>query len=133
MFSVEKKGPNLLHIEIGGKITAAEMADGLDTLLPLTKEMTKGRMLMLYRDIEFPEAGAILEEMKRLPQLFGVLGKVEKVALVSNQKWIRDMAELEGMVLPGTTLRSFEFVDRAKAEAFLGAEGDPDEAENFPV
>ena len=84
-----------------------------------------------------PEAGAILEEMKRLPQLFGVIGKVKKVALVSNQKWIRDMAELEGKILPGTTIRSFEFKDRAQAEAYLERADTPDssddDTENFPV
>ena len=135
MFTVETLGPDLLQIEIGGKITAEEMSTGLDTLLPLTKEMSDGRMLAIYHDIEFPEAGAILEEMKRLPQLFGVIGKVKKVALVSNQKWIRDMAELEGKVLPGTTIRCFKFNDRAKAEAYLDMSDTSadDDSENFPV
>ncbi|SFR44257.1 STAS/SEC14 domain-containing protein [Litoreibacter janthinus] len=137
MFTVEKTGKNLIQIEIGGKITAEEMAAGLDALLPLTKQMEDGRMLAIYHDIEFPEAGAILEEMKRLPQLFGVIGKVKKVALVSNQKWIRDMAVLEGKILPGTTIRSFEFKDRAQAEAYVGSEGatndEGDDFENFPV
>ena len=137
MFTVETLGPDLLQIEIGGKITAEEMSSGLDTLLPLTSGMNDGRMLAIYHDIEFPEAGAILEEMKRLPQLFGVIGKVKKVALVSNQKWIRDMAELEGKILPGTTIRSFEFKDRAQAEAYLEMSDTPDssddDTENFPV
>jgi len=139
MFKVEALAPDLIQIEIGGKITSLEMSVGLDTLLPLTKNMNDGRMLAIYHDIEFPEAGAILEEMKRLPQLFGVIGKVKKVALVSNQKWIRDMAELEGKILPGTTIRSFEFNDRAKAEAYLdmtenaGADADSNDSENFPV
>ncbi|WP_394198333.1 SpoIIAA family protein [Litoreibacter albidus] len=137
MFTVTPVSPDLVQIEIGGKITAEEMSSGLDALLPLTKSMTDGRMLALYHDIEFPEAGAILEEMKRLPQLFSVIGKVKKVAIVSDQKWIRDMAELEGKVLPGTSIRSFEFKDRAHADAYLGTvdsdADDDDDAENFPV
>ncbi|RLJ58999.1 SpoIIAA-like protein [Litoreibacter meonggei] len=137
MFTVETLAPDLLKVEIGGKITAEEMSSGLDTLLPLTSAMADGRMLALYHDIEFPEAGAILEEMKRLPQLFGVIGKVKKVALVSDQKWIRDMAMLEGKIIPGMTIRSFEFKDRAQAEAYLdmadASDGDDDDTENFPV
>ncbi|WP_281859868.1 STAS/SEC14 domain-containing protein [Litoreibacter halocynthiae] len=137
MFTVETLAPDLLKIEIGGKITAEEMSSGLDTLLPLTSAMADGRMLALYHDIEFPEAGAILEEMKRLPQLFGVIGKVKKVALVSDQKWIRDMAMLEGKIIPGMTIRSFEFKDRAQAEAYLNmadaTASDEDDTENFPV
>ena len=137
MFTVENIAPDLVQIEIGGKITSEEMSTGLDTLLPLTNAMTDGRMLGLYYDIEFPEAGAIMEEMKRLPQLFGVIGKLKKVAIVSDQKWIRDMAELEGKILPGTTIRSFEFKDRAQAEAYLKMAGtsddDEDDTENFPV
>ncbi|TDT77265.1 SpoIIAA-like protein [Litoreibacter halocynthiae] len=137
MFTVETLAPDLLKIEIGGKITAEEMSSGLDTLLPLTSAMADGRMLALYHDIEFPEAGAILEEMKRLPQLFAVIGKVKKVALVSDQKWIRDMAMLEGKIIPGMTIRSFEFKDRAQAEAYLDmadtSASDDDDTENFPV
>lgn len=138
MFTVEKADKDLLHIEIGGKITAEEMAVGLDTLLPMAKEMAHGRMLAIYHDIELPEAGAIVEEMKRLPQLLQVISHVEIVALVSNQKWIRDMAELESKILPGTTIRSFETKDRALAEAYLktglqGSDDEDDDFENFPV
>lgn len=135
MFTVEKAHEDLLHIEISGKVTADEMVKGLDTLLPLTAEMEDGRMLALYHDIELPEAGAIFEEMKRLPQLFGVIGRVKKVAVLSDQKWIRDMAELEGMVLPGTTIRGFEVNERARAEAYLAFQADEedDDDENFPV
>lgn len=139
MFTVEKTGKDLLQIEIGGKITAEEMATGLDTLLPMAKDMAHGRMLAIYHDIEFPEAGAIVEEMKRLPQLFQVISHVEKVALVSDQKWVRDMAELESKVLPGTTIRSFASKDRAQAEAYLATKpqtedvDDDDDFENFPV
>lgn len=139
MFKVEKKSADLIEIEIGGKITADEMSKGLDTLLPMTEQMKNGRMLALYHDIEFPEAGAILEEMKRLPQLFGMLGKVTKVALVSDQKWIRDIAELEGTILPGMSVRSFTSDERAQAEAFLKLEPAVDEIDDdggddsFPV
>jgi len=134
MFTVKTLAPDLVKVEIGGKVTADEMSAGLDTLLPLTQKMTNGRMLALYHDIEFPEAGAILEEMKRLPQLFGMIGKVKNVALVSDQKWIRDMAMLEGTVMPGMKIRSYEFKDHAQAETYLGMDdGDDNDIENFPV
>ncbi|WP_298261622.1 STAS/SEC14 domain-containing protein [uncultured Litoreibacter sp.] len=134
MFKVETMAPNLLKVEISGKITASQMSDGLDSLFPLTNKMSDGRLLAIYHDVEFPEAGAILEEMKRLPQLFGVIGKIGKVALVSNQKWIRDIAMLEGKLIPNMTIRSFEFKDRSKAEAYLDIGNDEeDDFENFPV
>lgn len=134
MFTVETLAPDLLQIEIGGKITADEMSAGLDSLLPLTDKMSNGRILALYHDIELPEAGAIMEEMKRLPQLFGIIGKVKSVALVSDQKWVRDMAMLEGKIIPGMKISCFEFKDRAKAEAYLNMkEDDDDEFDNFPV
>lgn len=132
MFNVEKTAPDMVQIEISGKLSADQMAQGLDALLPITKDMEDGKMLALYHDIEMPEMGAIFEEMKRLPQLFGVIGKVKKVAVLSDQKWIRDMAQLEGMVMPGTTIRGFEISDTTGANAFL-ADIDEDMDENFPV
>lgn len=136
MFTVEKTAPDRIFVEVGGKITADEMSEGLDAMLPMLREMEDAGMLMIYHDIGLPEVGAVMEELKRLPQMFGVMGRVNKVALISSQKWVRDMAELEGLVLPGTTIRGFSPEARPAAEAFLG-NGDDEDAEgdfeNFPV
>ncbi|PTX55380.1 SpoIIAA-like protein [Litoreibacter ponti] len=135
MFTVEKAGAALIHVEIGGRITAEEMSQGLDTLLPMIAGMQDAAMRMVYHDVGLPELGAVMEEMKRLPQLFGALGHVKRVAVLSDAKWIRDMAELEGMVLPGTTIRGFPTGETASAEQFLSGEplDDPMDDENFPV
>lgn len=139
MFTATKTSDRLLEIEIGGKITADEMKGGLDQLIDMLKASAKSNMLAIYHEIEMPEGGAIIEELKRLPEMFGLISHIDRVALVSPQKWVRDMAELEGKVLPGVTIRSFTPDQRAAAEAFVTpdtpseADRDIDMGENFPV
>jgi len=147
MFTVHPPKSNLVIAEIGGKITRDEMSAGLDALTAQVNDIARANMLCVYDDIDMPEIGALTEELKRLPQLFAMISHLDKVAVVSDQKWVRDMAELEGMVIPGIRLRSFPQAARAEAEQWLGTDdGDGDgaagggttgdgmkDSENYPV
>lgn len=134
MFNVEKSDNSKVIVEIGGHISAREMSDGIDELTELIADMPKAHVMTIYNDIDMPETGALFEEFKRLPQMLGMIGHLERVAVVSDQRWIRDMASLEGLMLPTVDVRGFAHSARAQADAFLdGTIEDIDDDENFPV
>ena len=137
MFTTHQTNPNLIEARVGGKITSIEMGTGIDALAAMARDMEDGSILMIYDDFDMPEAGAIVEELKRLPQLFEMISHVSKIAILSDQAWVRKAAEFEGMIIPGVTIRGYPIAERAQAEAFLSGEqlvdDDNDFGDNMPV
>ena len=51
--------------------------------------------------------------------LLASIRKIGKVAVISDQAWLRTAAEVEGKLIPGLKIESFEPSERANAEAWL--------------
>jgi hypothetical protein len=111
------------------------MRTSLDQLVAEAASITNGKILYKISDFEMPTLGAIAVEFSQMPQLFGLLGKFDRCAVVSDAAWIRKAAEIEGMVFPSLSIKSFSVAQTEDAEIWL--EGDIAECEedfdNFPV
>lgn len=119
MLTITKPEPNRVDIDLSGKISSDEMAKGLDELLELSQDVNNGVMLYTITSFAFPDFGAIAVEMARLPKLFSLLGRFDRCAVLSDAAWLRTAAEVEGALLPGLEIKSFDLTDREKAEAWL--------------
>lgn len=122
MLSITKVARDRLDIELKGTLDSAAMAAGLDDLIAKAEGVTNGRMLYRIPEFAMPTAGALVVELQRLPKLFGLLGKFRRCAVVSDAAWIRTAAEIEGAVIPGLAIKSFELDQTEAAEVWL-AEG----------
>ncbi|WP_333713965.1 STAS/SEC14 domain-containing protein [Yoonia sp.] len=76
---------------------------------------------MLYRITSFamPSLGAIGVEMARLPKLFGLLGKYDRCAVLTDIPWLRTAAEMEGALIPGLEIKAFALDAVDDAESWL--------------
>ena len=121
MLTITKPQPNRVDIDLSGKISSEEMAKGLDELLNLSQDVNNGTMLYTITSFAFPDLGAIMVEMGRLPKLFGLLARFDRCAVLSDVAWLRAAAEVEGAVLPGFDIKAFDLTERDAAEAWLKA------------
>ena len=121
MLTITKPQPNRVDIDLSGKISSEEMAKGLDELLDLSQDVNNGTMLYTITSFAFPDLGAIVVEMGRLPKLFGLLARFDRCAVLSDVAWLRAAAEVEGAVLPGFDIKAFDLTERDAAEAWLKA------------
>lgn len=119
MLKITKPSANRVDIELSGKIDSEEMARGLDDLLEKSQDVNSGTMLYRIVSFAFPDMGAIAVEMARLPKLFGLLGRFDRCAVLSDAAWIRTAAEIEGALFPGIDIKAFDLDDDAAAEAWL--------------
>ena len=119
MLKITKPSANRVDIELSGKIDSEEMARGLDDLLEKSQDVNSGIMLYHIVSFAFPDMGAIAVEMARLPKLFGLLGRFDRCAVLSDAAWIRTAAEIEGALFPGIDIKAFDLDDDAAAEAWL--------------
>ena len=138
MLNVSKPSANRLDIELSGALDAEQMQVSLDQLIEEAEGITHGKMLYRIFDFEMPTLGAMAVEIYRMPKLFGLIGKFDKCAVLSDAAWIRTAAEIEGAVFPSLAIKSFGLAEAGSAEAWLSdgsadQANDNDEFENFPV
>lgn len=119
MLTITKPEENRVDIDLSGKISSDEMAKGLDDLLEQSQDVNNGKMLYTIRSFAFPDLGAIVVEMTRLPKLFGLLGRFDRCAVLSDASWLRTAAEIEGAMIPGFDIKAFDLTERDAAEGWL--------------
>lgn len=123
MFTIEKPSDNRINIDLSGSLDAETMASALDDLLAKSKDIENGKMRYRITEFALPSFAAIGVEFRRMPQLFGLLGKFDRCAVLSDAAWLRTAAEIEGALFPGIRISSFELEDVEAAETWLNAEG----------
>ena len=119
MLTITKPEANRIDIELSGRVSSEEMAQGLDDLLEKSQDVNAGVMLYRISSFAFPDLAAIAVEMARLPKLFGLLGRFDRCAVLSDAAWIRTTAEVEGALFPGIDIKGFDLGDEQTAEAWL--------------
>lgn len=120
MFDINKKSDNRVDITISGKVDREMMKTGVDDLIEKSESVKSGSMLYTFTDFQMPSWDAFGVEFTRIPKLFGLLSKYERIAVVSDAAWIRTGAEIEGALIPGVQIKSFELSEKADAEKWLG-------------
>jgi hypothetical protein len=122
MFKVTKRGDNRLDIELSGRLDSDEMKTALDDLIDQSDAIENGKMLYDIIDFNMPSMNAIAIELSRMPELFGLIKKYSKVAVLSDTNWIKKASELEGMLIPGLDIKAFDREQREQAEKWLESE-----------
>ena len=122
MLKITKPSDNRVDLELSGTLDAEAMRDALSELIEKSEGVSSGKMLYTISGFAFPTLGAIGVEMGYLPKLFGLLGKFDKCAVMSDAAWIRTAAELEGRMFPGIDIKAFGMEDGDAAEAWLAQE-----------
>lgn len=121
MINVGKNPNGYIELDISGKIGPKEMQTGMEAFLAAVKDEEKIDCLYRIKDVEIPPLSAIAVELSYFPLLLGVLKKLDRVAAVANQGWVRTAARIESAVIPGLVIKTFEPHEEAQAIEWLAA------------
>ncbi|BDS06412.1 hypothetical protein NT6N_14520 [Oceaniferula spumae] len=119
MFKTTLTAPHRIDIELDGKIEKEEMRSILTELLAKTGHIENGLMLYRIKNLKFPSIGALAVEFSMIPQLFKIIPKFKRAAVLADQEWVRRVSELEGKLFPGLEIKAWESHEEDKAEAWL--------------
>ena len=119
MLKITKVNKTRVDIELSGELDADGMAHGLDELIAASEGVEKGKMLYKIPSFVMPSLGAFGVEITRMPKLLSLLGKYERCAVVTGSDWLQKMAEWEGMLMPGLTIKGFDLDEVEEAEAWV--------------
>ena len=119
MHRITRLSPVRLDIELKGRLDADAMRTLLDGLLRESEGFEHGRMLCRVRDFELPSLGALGVELSHMPELFGMIGRFDRVAVLADETWIQRLGQIENAVIPGIEIKVFAGDATADAEAWL--------------
>lgn len=122
MLKIELKEPNFLYLELDGEIDAKEMDIGLDQMIKATADMQNGKLLYRITNFKIPTLGAIGVEFTKLPQLFKMIGKIDRIAVLAEEEWLKNTAQVEGWFLPNTEIGAFDLEEYDLAMTFLNTQ-----------
>lgn len=120
-FSSRLEQPNLLVIETHGAMDAVSMEIALDMLVREMAGMSHGGVLIHAQQVEWPTLGAIGVELRHWVQLMAMIRKVDKVAILTDQAWLKGVAAVESALIPGLAIRSFDPAEEGAARSWLAA------------
>lgn len=119
MFDLKEDPQGFVRLSIGGEIDHQEMRAGLEAFLACLKDDQKTDFLYTIEKFDFPGIAALGVEFGYLPLLIQSISKIGKVAVVADQAWLRTAADIEGWLIPGLTIETFEPQETEKAIAWL--------------
>jgi hypothetical protein len=121
MFKVTQNGLNRIDIELSGKLNSEEMKIALDELVSKSMNIENGKMLYDIIDFHLPSLGAIGIELARLPEMFRLMKKFDRAAVLSDKTWLKKVSEFEGAFFPGLEIKAFDRDQKEDAEAWLSS------------
>ncbi len=119
MFRVFPNGDSRIDIEVSGQVDGDDMQTALDELIAQAASVDHGVMLYRIKDFELPTLGALAVEFGRMPDLFRLTARFDRIAVVCSEAWIQRVSEFEGAFIPGLEIRAFAPEAEAAAEAWL--------------
>ena len=119
MHRINRLSPVRLDVDVQGRLDADAMTGLLDGLLGDSEGFEKGRMLLRVRDFELPSLGALGVDASRMPELFALIGRFDRIAVLVDETWLQRLSQLENALIPGLEVKAFPGSDAAEAEAWL--------------
>ncbi|MEM7250765.1 MAG: STAS/SEC14 domain-containing protein [Pseudomonadota bacterium] len=108
MFEATRVAPDRLDVRVAGKFDAEDMQAALTTLTRESGGMQQAMMVYRIGDIQWPTLGALGVELARMPELFRLMGRFSRIAVITDAQWIQRVSELEGALIPGLNIKAFD-------------------------
>lgn len=121
----------IAFMKLSGKVGKDDLGEALEWLSEANDAHEAYNMCVDVAKMDFASLGEISEEFKRLAAMWRTAKALDKCAVVTDSKYLQSAAKIEGAVIPGLEIESFEIEDLAPAMDWLGAE--PDDTPKQPA
>ena len=119
--SIIKVSCTRVDVDFSSKIDRDQMKEVLDNMFAEIMDMEHGLLMYRIGELEMPTMGAIAVELKSLPKIFRLVQKIDRIAVVCDQGWIQTATEIEGKLIPGLKMKSFDLDKESAAIEWLEA------------
>lgn len=120
MIKTTKPAENRIDMELNASsIDEETMRRAIEELIEKSEGVEHGQLLYRLHHFPWPSLSAMAVKFEHLPKLFGLLGKFDRCAVLSDEAWLRTAADIEGALIPGLEMKGFEMDEAEAAEKWL--------------
>ncbi|AHM05737.1 hypothetical protein roselon_03482 [Roseibacterium elongatum DSM 19469] len=119
LFHATREADDLLVLEVQGSMDARAMEVALTLLVDEMEGLHHGACLMRAEGVAWPSLGAIGVEIRHWVQMMAMVEKLDKVAVLTDETWVRAIAAVESALIPNLVIRAFAPDQEERARAWL--------------
>ena len=120
LHKLDSSNSKVLAFSWEGDFNKQAFEKAMTEFVPELKTRDEFNIYLEIHSIEGMEAKAVWDDVKfyfrNMPEL---LEKIEKIALVTDKSWMKNLAELSYKMVPGIELKSFSFDDKVAAREWV--------------
>lgn len=131
MIDIEPISPKAHQILVYGEISAEDVKKFIAFVETQNEAQAGGNVLFDLVSMAGYSFGAVAGELSHAPALIQWITGLDRVAVVSDEAWIRAAARLESALLPGVTYSVYDADEADAARAWVLAESDRPHAGAF--
>lgn len=103
-----------------GKFTEDAFHQAMSQFLPELANRAEFNIYIELLSMDGADAAAVWKDLKfYLKNASEVMKKIEKIALVTDETWIKNMAIASYAFIPGIDLKTFTFSEKAEAKVWV--------------
>lgn len=119
MIDIETLAPHAHRIAVYGEITGDDIMRFVDFARAEVAAGTRKSVMIDVVSFAAISFTAVREELAHLPVLFKWAFSLHRIAIISDEEWIRVAARIESALLPGITYAVYDETQEADARAFV--------------
>lgn len=113
----------MLAFRVEGELDVQDMKDSQEVIKPALESNAPFSLYLELAATEGVEAAAVQERLRFILSNFSdVIGKVNKVALVTDKSWLQHLVSGVMTILPSIDQRSFTFEEQDEARRWVASQ-----------
>lgn len=118
-------GPDVVAFRVGGTVTEDDVELAWASIGAALDEADSIGLYAEVVGLDGVTLRGLIEDVARGLEAIGQWRRFARYAVVSDQKWLRTLAEVEGKILPGVEIRTYTPDESEAAVAWLTAHSAP--------
>ena len=118
-YSIQAETEILTTIDAQGELNPDAMPEAVDQLMETTSEDAPGGLLVRLQHMDLGSLHTVASDWSRKAEFFALQKRFGKVAVLTDQAWVRQSAKMQAVALPDTELKVYELADEADARVWL--------------
>jgi len=118
-YTIQAETKDLTMIDAQGELNPDSMPEAVEQLMEQTDAEDPGSLLVRLQHMDLGTLHTVASDWSRKAEFFALQKRFGKVAVLTDQPWIRQSAKMQSVALPDTELKVYDLADEADARVWL--------------
>lgn len=118
-YTIQAETEILTTIDAQGELNPDAMPEAVTQLMETTSEDAPGGLLVRLQHMDLGSLHTVASDWSRKAEFFALQKRFGKVAVLTDQPWVRQSAKMQAVALPDTELKVYDLADEVDARVWL--------------